>query len=159
MAISLLSTPTYWILSAVICVLYPGYTTFAHLYCGALGWQEKNGNEDPRSNCGLLAHHIFYWAVYYVFFKLETSFMAFIVPFIPFFCELKLLVFFWLVSEHFKGAGYLFHHYAMKYVLQGSKAALREIDEKLDMRNKKTLMDLSKHLGSISEVTMDGMEA
>ncbi|GIX66298.1 HVA22-like protein, putative [Babesia caballi] len=133
----------YWVVNLAICVLYPGFTTFTHLFHGVLGDSSVVG-DDPRSNCGLYAHHLLYWTVYFLFLKFETYFLVYLIPYLPFFYEMKILVFFWLASDHFKGAGYLFHRHVMTHVLHTSTALKTELDAKLDARHRKTLSDLSR---------------
>ncbi|ORM39806.1 uncharacterized protein BXIN_0171 [Babesia sp. Xinjiang] len=158
MALTLLSSPINWILNIAICVLYPAYLTFMHLYHGVLHDTPKDGAEDPRMNSGLIAHYIQYWTIYVLFVKLEAYALSYVVPYIPFFYEAKLVTFYWLGSDHFKGAGYLFHRYVMKNMMNMVKVLRNEMDTKLDARHRKTIIELSHHLGSVDDVKFTNME-
>ncbi|KAK1442177.1 hypothetical protein BgAZ_402070 [Babesia gibsoni] len=158
MAVSLLSTPMYWVLNLVICILYPACKTFAHLFPAVVGLEPSPSGEDPRQNCGLYAHYLFYWTIYYVYWWVEYTLLSFLMPYVPLFYEAKLLLFFWLTSDHFKGSGYVYHRYVMKEVLHMCNLAIKEVDEKLDVRNKKSLTDVAKHVGSIEDVNFRSME-
>ncbi|EDO06778.1 uncharacterized protein BBOV_IV004170 [Babesia bovis T2Bo] len=158
MVFSLLPRPVLSILNLAICVLYPGYHTFAHLYHGILNSENKKNADDPRLNSGLISHYIFYWTIYFLYVKLEASALVYVSPYIPSFYEMKLLAFYWLASDHFKGAGYLFHRYVMKNLLHTSNIVRNEIDNKLDARHRKTLNDIVSKLGSIEDVNFVSME-
>ncbi|GFE53627.1 TB2 HVA22 domain-containing protein [Babesia ovis] len=158
MAVSLFPRPVLLILNLAICVLYPAYLTFAHLYSSVLHNQHKAESEDHRHNSGLIAHYIAYWTIYVLFSKLESYALAYIIPIIPFFYEAKLLSFFWLASEQFKGAGYLFHRYGMKNLLHSANLLRSELDNKLDARHRKTLTDIAHQMGSIDDVKLSSME-
>ncbi|CDR95949.1 HVA22-LIKE domain containing PROTEIN,putative [Babesia bigemina] len=158
MAISLLSTPTYWVLNLALCVLYPGYKTFTHLYHGLLSGHDDASAEDPRTNCGLFAHHILYWTIFFLFLKLETYFLVYLIPYFPMFYELKLLAFYWLSSYEFKGAGYLFHRFVMRHMLHTSRLIQQELDTKLTPSHRKMISDIGRHLGSVEDVQFANAE-
>ncbi|UKK00238.1 hypothetical protein MACK_000308 [Theileria orientalis] len=147
MVVSFISPRLYWFLNLGVCQLYPGYRTFLYLYGRRVGLTTSSENTVLKGV--YYAHHFVYWAIYLLHSYAESLF-----PFhkvVPFYYELKLLFFYWLGSEHFKGAGYLFQTYFGTLVNHASAKLRSLLDTSLDDKTKDAVSDFLKNLGSFGE--------
>ncbi|EAN33582.1 TB2/DP1 HVA22 family protein [Theileria parva strain Muguga] len=104
---------------------------------GRLGERElcrEAVSKESNLKCVYTAHHLLYWAMY-----LTNSYFESLVPFmkrLPLYKEAKLVFFFWLGSDHFKGAGYLYHTYLQKLFLNVSDYLMNFFNTHLDNATK-----------------------
>ncbi|UKJ87826.1 hypothetical protein MACJ_000266 [Theileria orientalis] len=148
MAVSFISPRLYWFLNLGVCQLYPGYLTFLYLYGKRVGLTTSSENTVLKGV--YFAHHFVYWAIYLLHSYVESLF-----PFhkvVPFYYELKLLFFFWLGSDHFRGAGYLFQTYFGTLVNHASAKLRSLLDTSVDNKTKDAVSDFLKNLGSFGEL-------
>ncbi|XP_954395.1 uncharacterized protein TA21180 [Theileria annulata] len=94
-------------------------------------------SKESYLKCVYTAHHLLYWAMY-----LTNSYFESLLPFLkllPLYKEAKLVFFFWLGSDHFKGAGYLYHTYLQKLLLNLSDYLTNFFNTRLDNATRENL--------------------
>jgi len=132
MAISLFGYFLSNLLSFAVCFIYPAYLTFSMVLttkyspCGKkdIGKKIEEKAKELKSNVmttttqnklGLVSneeindyiHYGLYWIIFVFYTCIETGCFFSLIQYIPCYYEMKSILFFWLGSEHFKGAGWL----------------------------------------------------
>ncbi|KEG02528.1 HVA22-like protein, putative [Plasmodium vinckei vinckei] len=94
------------LVNIIISILCPAAETYNLLF------QKK---EKPNEDYVHHIHFITYWIIYSLYCCLESILLIHIMNYIPFYYELKLLLFFWLYNDTFQGAGYIYFKFIEKH--------------------------------------------
>eukprot|EP00921_Rhytidocystis_pertsovi_P012684 GHVQ01020614.1.p1 GENE.GHVQ01020614.1~~GHVQ01020614.1.p1 ORF type:complete len:197 (+),score=32.18 GHVQ01020614.1:300-890(+) len=104
------------VLSFLSLFVYPAYRTL--LLCNihnpsnitsSVRAQEGSSPTSEVDFKPVYVHWLCYWVLYAVYHLLEDTVIRYAVPFFPLYFEIKALGFYWLWSEEFQGAGWLWY--------------------------------------------------
>ncbi|ANQ09220.1 Uncharacterized protein PCOAH_00033090 [Plasmodium coatneyi] len=73
-----------------------------------------NKKDKPQDEFVQYIHFLTYWIMYSLYTYLESIFIVHLTNYIPFYSELKVAFFFWLYSDTFQGAGYIYFKWIEK---------------------------------------------
>lgn len=93
------------ILNIICCLILPGVETHNLLLN-----RKKTINEEQVQ----YIHFLTYWFIYSIYSYIESSLLVHIIHYIPLYYELKLILFYWLYSDTFQGAGYIYFKFIEK---------------------------------------------
>ncbi|CRH00773.1 HVA22-like protein, putative [Plasmodium relictum] len=101
------------LINIIICIICPAVKTHNLL----LNKKEKINEENVQ-----YIHFLTYWILYSFYSYIESVFLIHFMNYIPFYYEIKLVLFFWLYSDTFQGAGYLYFKFIEKnYIILDKK--------------------------------------
>ncbi|AFZ80254.1 uncharacterized protein BEWA_031070 [Theileria equi strain WA] len=149
MAVTLLSPALYVLLNFLICQLYPGVKTFLYLYGEKLPSSVRPAQ--PTVHSAVYAHYIVYWSVY-VLYSFVDALLGRQLAYFPFFYEVKLTFFYWLGSENFKGAGFLFQRYGVKRLTSLKNTLIKNIESRYGEKFTATVIEFLGKLGTIGDL-------
>ncbi|VWU52629.1 YOP1-like protein, putative [Hepatocystis sp. ex Piliocolobus tephrosceles] len=93
------------LINMIVSIIYPAVKTYNLL----LHKSEKTNEENLQ-----YIHFLTYWIIYSLYSYIEFLLLLYIINYIPFYSELKVIFFFWLHSDTFQGAGYIYFKYIDK---------------------------------------------
>ncbi|KAI4837137.1 YOP1-like protein [Plasmodium brasilianum] len=101
------------LINMIVSVICPAVKTYNLL----LNKKDKQNEEYVQ-----YIHFLTYWIIYSSYSYLEAVLLTHIMNYIPFYSEIKLMFFFWLYSDTFQGAGYIYFKFIEKnYALVDKK--------------------------------------
>lgn len=110
------------LLNIICCIILPAVETHNLL----LNRKEKITEDNVQ-----YIHFLTYWFIYSIYSYVESSLLVPIIHYIPFYYELKLTLFYWLYSDTFQGAGYLYFKFIEKNYARIDKTLCEFVQEKV----------------------------
>ncbi|CAG9477674.1 HVA22-like protein, putative [Plasmodium vivax] len=94
------------LINLIVSVICPAVKTYNLLL---------NKKDKPNDEFVQYIHFLTYWIMYSLYSYLEAILLIHIMNYIPFYSEMKLAFFFWLYSDTFQGAGYIYFKWIEKH--------------------------------------------
>ncbi|SOV81508.1 HVA22-like protein, putative [Plasmodium sp. gorilla clade G3] len=94
------------LVNMIICIICPALKTYNLLI---------NKKEKATEDTLQYIHFLTYWILYSFYTYFESAFIVKLMNVVPFYGELKIMFFFWLYSDTFQGAGYLYFKFIEKH--------------------------------------------
>ncbi|CRG93943.1 HVA22-like protein, putative [Plasmodium gallinaceum] len=111
------------LINIIVCIICPAIKTHNLL----LLKKEKINEENLQ-----YIHFLTYWILYSFYSYMESVLIIHFMNYIPFYYEIKLILFFWLYSDTFQGAGYLYFKFIEKNYIILDKKISDLIENKLN---------------------------